>query len=52
MAWHFKKYSTDAYYAQLEINARKGKVGLWRDPNPIAPWEWRKHTIKNTTLVR
>jgi len=46
MAWHFKKYSTDAGYAQLEITARKNRVGLWRDINPIAPWEWRKQKPK------
>lgn len=41
MAWHFKKYSKDATYAQLELNARKNKVGLWQAKNPIAPWAWR-----------
>lgn len=43
MAWHFKKYSSDPVYAEIEIEARKHKVGLWRDPNPVPPWEWRKH---------
>lgn len=42
MAWHFKKYSKDTVYMQLEIEARNKKVGLWKDPNPIPPWEWRK----------
>lgn len=42
MAWHFKKYSKDLLYTKLELEARKNKVGLWRDPNPVAPWEWRK----------
>lgn len=42
MAWHFKKYSTDAKYAELEFEARKNKKGLWQDANPIAPWNWRK----------
>lgn len=23
--------------------ARKEKRGLWADPNPIAPWDWRKN---------
>lgn len=46
MAWHFKRYSKDPTYARLEIEARKNKVGLWRDPNPIAPWEWRKPKTK------
>ncbi|HMK04152.1 MAG TPA: thermonuclease family protein [Ferruginibacter sp.] len=43
LAWHFKKYSSDAAYAQLEIVARTNKAGLWSEPNPIAPWNWRKH---------
>ena len=42
MAWHFKKYSGDAQYAELENRARKQKIGLWADTNPVAPWEWRK----------
>lgn len=42
MAWHFKKYSSDPLYARLEAEARKKRVGLWQDPNPIPPWSWRK----------
>jgi len=42
MAWHFKKYSNDNQYAQLEIQARKQKKGLWQLANPTPPWEWRK----------
>jgi len=41
MAWHFKKYSSDARYAQLELIARKQRVGLWQEQSPTAPWEWR-----------
>ncbi|WP_313717391.1 thermonuclease family protein [Kaistella carnis] len=42
LAWHYKKYSTSAEYAQLENTARKKRVGLWADKNPIAPWNFRK----------
>lgn len=42
LAWHFKKYSNDDEYAQLENEARMNKVGLWSEPNPIEPWEWIK----------
>lgn len=42
MAWHFKKYSEDNAYAELEKEARESKIGLWQDPNPVAPWNWRK----------
>ncbi|WP_255535106.1 thermonuclease family protein [Cellulophaga sp. E16_2] len=41
MAWHYKKYSDDMSYDQLEKEARKDKVGLWIEPNPIAPWNFR-----------
>lgn len=42
MAWHFKRYSSDPIYADLEVTARKNKSGLWQDSTSIAPWEWRK----------
>ncbi|MGV4461330.1 thermonuclease family protein [Ornithobacterium rhinotracheale] len=42
LAWHFKKYSKNQEYAQLEIEARQNKVGLWIDPNPIPPWIFRQ----------
>ncbi len=42
MAWHFKKYDNSDYYAKLEKEAREGKVGLWRDLHPVAPWLYRK----------
>lgn len=42
LAWHFKKYSSDATYAELEIIARKKKIGLWQDENALAPWNFRK----------
>lgn len=42
MAWHYKRYSSDVKYADLEIQAREHRVGLWKDPDPVAPWEWRK----------
>lgn len=41
MAWHFIKYSDDETLAKLEREARINKVGLWVDPNPVAPWEFR-----------
>ena len=42
MGWHYKRYSTSKELALLEDNAKKYKIGLWIDYNPIAPWEWRK----------
>jgi len=42
MAWHFKKYSDDLRLGKLEQQARRERVGLWADPKPIAPWDYRK----------
>lgn len=42
LAWHFIKYSSSQEYAVLEKNARATKVGLWKDPHPTPPWNWRK----------
>ena len=41
-AWWFRKYSKDETLARLEAEARQAKRGLWADPKPIPPWEWRK----------
>ena len=41
-AWHFKKYSSDPILAAAELEARKMKRGLWADPSPVAPWDYRK----------
>lgn len=42
MAWHFKQYSKAKELADAEIAARKAERGLWKDPEPIPPWEFRK----------
>jgi len=41
-AWHFKKYNSDPELAALEEEARQAKRGLWKDENPMAPWEVRQ----------
>lgn len=48
MAWYFKKYKGDLVqedriaYVQAEQEAEANRVGLWVDPNPIPPWDFRK----------
>lgn len=42
LAWHFKKYSESEEYAELENQARANQIGIWSEPSPIAPWDWRK----------
>jgi micrococcal nuclease len=40
-AWHYKEYAKDPVLAQLEVEARQNRRGLWEMPQPTAPWEFR-----------
>lgn len=37
LAWDYN----DAWFSELENDARAQKVGLWSQDNPVAPWDWR-----------
>jgi endonuclease YncB( thermonuclease family) len=41
-AWWFRRYSTDPRLAALEAEARAARLGLWADPRPVPPWQWRR----------
>ena len=41
-AWHYKQYNKDEAFAQAEKQAKAEKLGLWKEPDPIPPWNWRK----------
>jgi len=41
MAWHFIRYSDDEALAALEKEARKNRIGLWAEAEPVAPWVYR-----------
>lgn len=42
-AWWYQKYAPgDTVLQGLEAEARVAKVGLWADPNAVAPWEFRR----------
>ena len=43
LAWWYRYYSSDGSLGQLEAKARAARIGLWRDPHPVAPWEFRKN---------
>lgn len=46
-AWHYKAYESEqpSYerkaFAQAEKEARSEKIGIWSEPNPVAPWDFR-----------
>lgn len=41
LAWWYCRYSHDARLAELEREAREARRGLWVEPNPMAPWDFR-----------
>jgi micrococcal nuclease len=41
-AWHYTKYSKSSEMASAQLHAQKYKLGLWKDKNPIPPWDFRK----------
>jgi endonuclease YncB( thermonuclease family) len=48
MAWWYRKYAGEqspqdrGAYEFSEQEARERRVGLWADPDPVQPWEWRR----------
>ena len=46
LAWWYHKYSDDVVLGALELDAQRARRGLWIDPHPIPPWEYR-HPKKN-----
>jgi len=43
MAWVFDRYAEGyEHLYRLQDAARDGRLGLWADAAPVAPWDWRK----------
>lgn len=42
-AWVYRQYSSDAALIALEGKARRSRWGLWADPHPVPPWEFRRN---------
>lgn len=42
-AWWYRKYApSDQTLSTAELEARQQQRGLWREPDPVAPWDWPK----------
>ncbi len=47
LAWHYKYYQMEQseedrrLYSDAELEARIKQIGLWKDEEPMAPWDWR-----------
>lgn len=48
MAWWYRQYAREQVladrgrYSAAEETARVHALGLWRDADPVPPWEWRR----------
>lgn len=42
LAWVYDRYATDRTLYAVQEEAKAAHRGLWSDPAPTAPWEWRK----------
>ena len=42
MAWHYSHYDSTPAYRDAERAARRDGLGLWRDRNPVNPYDWRR----------
>lgn len=57
LAWYYREYASDVspenrpLYAAAEAAARTARIGLWRDPNPQAPWAYRNPTTAPAPLI-
>lgn len=43
MAWHYAAYSKDSSLSTLQSQAQAQRLGLWSQPNPMPPWDYRKN---------
>ena len=41
-AWHAINHSTDPALTELQRQAKAAGRGLWSQPSPVAPWDYRK----------
>ena len=54
MAWWYRYYAKEqtpeqrGQYEFAEFEAKAKKAGLWQEPEPIAPWEWRRRKREAT----
>lgn len=48
-AWVYRKYSSDQNLIDIEAMAKAEGRGLWNDPAPVAPWDFR-HGVRPETF--
>lgn len=54
LAWWYQRYSAEQsasdrqLYAHAEEGARRKRLGLWGEGEPVAPWDWR--TLRKASM--
>ncbi len=43
LAWYYDKISKNIELASAEQAARKQKLGIWSQPDPMAPWDYKRY---------
>jgi endonuclease YncB( thermonuclease family) len=57
-AWHYKQFESEQtredrkLYADAEDAARAARIGLWIDPHPIPPWDFRHGSASHLCFDR
>ena len=46
LCWWARRYQGDDTLPLLEAEAHAAQRGLWADPEPVPPWEWRRMKVK------
>lgn len=41
-AWAYDRHALSARLKNLQVEAMQAKKGLWQDPAPLAPWDYRE----------
>lgn len=49
MAWVYRQYARDTAFFAAEEKAKAAKIGLWADPNPEPPWNFRRSEKSGNT---
>jgi endonuclease YncB( thermonuclease family) len=51
-AWQFVQYDKSAALRDAQANAKRERLGLWADAQPVAPWEFRKQEREKAKVRR
>ena len=58
LCWVYEKYISEASaeiqtsYRAAQSAAQSDRLGLWQDPDPVPPWQWRKSEKEHTRMVQ